>query len=77
MNILFIYIIYNAFTSSQDNEVSLNPWYTPSYFVSKEQSEVSTPFAFTLDFVVDSPVPYHVYNILPILTENKKNISIQ
>ena len=71
--VFFIYIIYNAFISKNINknesEVSLNPWYLPSFFVSTLESKNLTSFAFSLEFAVESPVPSHVYEILPILTE--------
>ena len=67
---LFIYIIYNSFTSQ--NEVNNNPWAMPSYFVSRKELEDSTPYATTLEFSVTSPTPSHVYNVLPILTEEKE-----
>lgn len=72
---LFIYIIYNAFTSyegaEQENLVKKNPWNIPSYYVSENEINKSTPFATTLDFSVETPTPYHVYDVLPILTDSK------
>lgn len=74
---LFIYIIYNAFTSDsghgaeQENVIKKNPWTIPSYYVSDKEINKSTPFATTLDFSVETPTPYHVYDVLPILTDSK------
>jgi hypothetical protein len=45
----------------------------PSFFVSDKELADSTPFATTLEFSVVSPVPSHVYNVLPILTESKES----
>jgi heme/copper-type cytochrome/quinol oxidase subunit 1 len=70
---LFVYIIYNSFTSG--SEVNNNPWAMPSFFVSDKELANSTPFATTLDFSVVSPIPSHVYNVLPILTEDPLLIS--
>ena len=67
---LFIYIIYNAFTAENENDVINNPWAIPSFFVSRKEIENSTPFSTTLEFAVTSPTPSHVYNVLPILTDN-------
>ena len=64
---LFIYIIYNSFTSG--SEVNNNPWAMPSFFVSDKEFSDTTPFATTLEFAVVSPTPSHVYNVLPILTD--------
>ena len=66
---LFIYIIYNSFTAG--NLVGNNPWSTPSFFVSRKELENSTPYSTTLEFSVASPTPSHVYNVLPILTEDR------
>jgi len=71
--VLFVYIIYNSFTSQ--NEVSNNPWATPSFFVSDKEFTNSTPHSTTLEFSVVSPIPSHVYNVLPILTEDRLLIS--
>jgi cytochrome c oxidase subunit 1 len=68
---LFVFIIYNSFTSG--TEVNNNPWSMPSFFVSRKELEESTPYSTTLEFSVTSPTPSHVYNVLPILTENKIN----
>ena len=67
---LFIYIIFEAFTSETEVEVKNNPWSIASYFVSRKEIENSTPFSTTLEFAVTSPTPSHVYNVLPILTDN-------
>jgi cytochrome c oxidase subunit 1 len=70
---LFIYIIYNSFTAG--SVVNNNPWATPSFFVSDKEFTNSTPYAITLEFSVSSPTPSHVYNVLPILTEDKQLVS--
>lgn len=66
---LFVYIIYNSFTSG--DEVNNNPWLSASFFVNRKELEDSIPFSSTLEFSVTSPVPSHVYNVLPVLTESK------
>nr|WUR10589.1 cytochrome c oxidase subunit I [Elmerina hispida] len=81
---LFIYIIYNAFTASEGAVygeqvteaeqvivIKKNTWTIPSYYASDNEINKSTPFATTLDFSVDTPTPYHVYDVLPILTDSK------
>jgi cytochrome c oxidase subunit 1 len=64
---LFVYILYSSFTSG--NVVKNNPWTIPSFFLSRKELEESAPFATTLEFTVASPIPSHVYNVLPILTD--------
>ena len=71
---LFIYIIYNSFTSG--NIVSNNPWTMPSFFVSDQELD-STPSATTLEFTLMSPTPLHAYNVLPILTDSEENLLIE
>ena len=66
---LFIYIVYVSFTN-ESNKVNNNPWSVPSYFSSSKELEEGTPYATTLEFAVITPTPSHVYNVLPILTEN-------
>lgn len=68
---LFIYIIYNAYTEETDKEIKNNPWSIFSYFVDKKEIEDSTPVATNLEFSVVTPTPTHVYNVLPILTDNQ------
>ena len=69
---LFIYVIYNAYTGDKGSEkqVKNNPWSISSFFVDSNETEKSTSFATTLEFSVVSPTPTHVYNVLPILTDN-------
>lgn len=70
---LFIYIIYNAYTNTEEtdseNEVKNNPWLITSFFVDSDETKETTPCATTLEFSVISPTPTHVYNVLPILTD--------
>ena len=76
---LFIYIIFEAFTAQAetDNEVKNNPWAIPSYFVARKEIENSTPYATTLEFSVISPTPTHVYDVLPILTDNQPEVFLR
>ena len=71
---LFVYIIYNSFTS--DEEVNNNPWLHAAFFVSRKELEDSIPFSPTLEYSVISPVPSHVYNVLPVLTDSKDLLKI-
>ena len=77
---LFIYIIFNAYTNTEEtenkNEVENNPWLITSFFVDTDETKETTPCATTLEFSVISPTPTHVYNVLPILTDlDQKAIS--
>ena len=80
--LVFVVIIYKLFTNTNNliseikleeghNLINKNPWIDAPFFVSQETLISSTPFANTLEFVVSSPIPTHVYNNLPVLGENK------
>lgn len=72
--IFFIYIIYNLFVN--DNFSPRNPWQVVSYFfgstISKNNTtgnsvdSFSVPNAGTIEWTLESPVPLHAYNSLPV-----------
>jgi hypothetical protein len=60
---LFVYIIYDLFINGK--QVGKNPWELPVFFTDtaitnnlKQQSE-------TLEWTVDSPIPFHAYEEVP------------
>lgn len=64
--LLFIYIIYDLFVNGK--EVGKNPWLVPVFFTST--SIVKTPASLnqpseTLEWTVDSPIPFHSYEEVP------------
>lgn len=61
--ILFGYIIYDIFTNGK--EIANNPWYLPSYFETYNVDGVEIT-SNTLEWTLDSPTPFHSYNMLPI-----------
>jgi len=80
--LIFVVIIYKLFTNTntlideikQENEqefINKNPWLDAPFFASHETLFSNTPFGNTLEFTVNSPIPTHVYNNLPILGENE------
>lgn len=76
---LFIYIIYNAYTDTDENEnkVKNNSWAIFSFFVDRKEIEKATIVATTLEFSLISPTPTHAYDVLPILTDNDPETSKQ
>lgn len=68
--VVFIYVIYDTFANG--SPVKGNVWATPSYFVSRNEFEKGTPYGYTLEFSVNSPIPLHAYDVLPIQTVEKK-----
>jgi len=61
--VLFVYIIYDLFINGK--QVGKNPWELPVFFTDtaitnnlKQQSE-------TLEWTVDSPIPFHAYEEVP------------
>jgi hypothetical protein len=64
---LFI-LIYKSF--AKEPNVSTNFWNIPSYFVAEKEHEENNIYGNTLEFSVESPIPLHAYNTIPILTKN-------
>jgi cytochrome c oxidase subunit 1 len=63
--ILFIYIIYDLFIHGK--EVGKNPWLVPVFFSSTSLSKESlNQPAETLEWTVDSPIPFHSYEEVPV-----------
>lgn len=60
--LLFIYIIYDLFVNGK--EVSKNPWLLPVFFTSTSIATVNQPSE-TLEWTVDSPIPFHSYEEVP------------
>ena len=62
--ILFGYIVYDLFANGK--EVNNNPWSVPSFFTStyefKNEAQVST----SLEWALESPVPFHAFNMFPV-----------
>ena len=62
--VLFIYIIYDIFANGKP--VINNPWSVPSYFTSLNLFSDETKMANTLEWTLESPVPTHAFNMLPV-----------
>ena len=66
--VLFIYIIYNIFVNN--NYRSKNPWAIVSYFFGLKQSNnlsnIEVPSSNTIEWTLQSPIPLHAFNSLPI-----------
>ena len=66
---LFIYIIYDLFVNGK--EVGKNPWAVPVFFTSTSLiSSAYSPLGLnqpteTLEWTVDSPIPFHSYEEVP------------
>ena len=60
---LFAYIIYDIFVNGK--EVNNNPWAIPSYFTSTVQFNNEAQTANTLEWALQSPIPFHAFNMLP------------
>lgn len=61
---LFIYIIYDIFANGQ--ETASNPFGVPSFFQSTPQYLESGSVSPSLEWSLDSPVPFHAFNHLPV-----------
>ena len=70
---LFVYIIYDLFVNGK--EVGKNPWELPVFFTATEIENLNTGHSNaiegarqqseTLEWTVDSPIPFHAYEELP------------
>jgi cytochrome c oxidase subunit 1 len=61
---LFGYIIYDIFANGKI--VNNNPWAIPAFFTSTQEFYNSPITASTLEWTLESPTPFHSYNMLPI-----------
>lgn len=62
--VLFGYIIYDIFANGK--EVNNNPWSVPSFFTSLDQFNNETQTANTLEWTLQSPIPFHAFKMLPV-----------
>lgn len=62
--VLFGYIIYDIFANQPS--CSNNPWAVPSFFTSMEQFKNETQSANTLEWSLQSPIPFHAFKMLPV-----------
>ena len=62
--ILFGYIVYDLFVNGK--EVNNNPWAVPSYFTSTSLFNNETQTANSIEWALNSPVPFHAFNMLPV-----------
>ena len=62
--ILFGYVVYDLFINGK--EVNNNPWAVPSYFTSSSQFNNETQTANSIEWALQSPVPFHAFNMLPV-----------
>jgi cytochrome c oxidase subunit 1 len=65
---LFVYIVYNLFVDGK--EVNSNPWQVPAFFTSFDQFKQISNYSNSLEWVVETPTPFHSYNDLPVQTES-------
>lgn len=62
--VIFGYIIYDLFANGPI--VANNPWSVPSYFTSIEKFESEKEGSHTLEWTLESPTPFHAFNMLPV-----------
>jgi len=62
--LLFCYIIYDIF-ANQPN-CGNNPWAIPSYYTDSKGSNNDIRSANTLEWTLNSPIPFHPFKMLPI-----------
>lgn len=62
--IVFVYIIYDILVFGK--EVSNNPWENTSFFQAAPEFWMESPANNSIEWGIDSPSPFHVFNILPV-----------
>ena len=62
--VLFGYIIYDIFANQPVS--SNNPWQVAPYFTSEYQLNNETQTTNTLEWTLQSPIPFHAFKMLPI-----------
>jgi hypothetical protein len=66
--LLFVYIIYDLFINGK--KVGKNPWLMPVFFtstyLSKDNLSLDGQPSETLEWTVDSPIPFHAYEEVPV-----------
>jgi heme/copper-type cytochrome/quinol oxidase subunit 1 len=62
--LLFCYIIYDIFANQ--STCGNNPWAIPSYYTDSTRSNNDIQSANTLEWNLNSPIPFHPFKMLPI-----------
>jgi cytochrome c oxidase subunit 1 len=62
--VLFCYIIFDIFANGK--VVNNNPWAVPSFFTNTPVFNSETHSANTLEWALETPIPFHAYNMLPV-----------
>lgn len=66
--VIFGYIIYDILVNGEPAEA--NPWQIPSFFTSTTIFWMESKTATNIEFSLDSPVPFHAFTVLPLITDN-------
>lgn len=66
--VLFGYIIYDILVNGKP--VESNPWAVPAFFQSTPIYTINSNIGNTLEWTLESPTPFHSFNILPVQIGN-------
>ena len=64
--VLFGYIIYDILVNGSEAAVDNNPWQAPSFFQSTTPFWMESHSSASLEWSLESPVPFHAFNMLPV-----------
>lgn len=64
--VLFGYIIYDILVNGSEAAVDNNPWQAPSFFQSTIPFWMESHSSASLEWSLESPVPFHAFNMLPV-----------
>jgi len=62
--LLFGYIIYDIFANQPES--TNNPWLVPAYFTSDNVLNNESQTVNTLEWTLNSPIPFHAFKMLPV-----------
>ena len=68
---IFVVNVFNLFINGE--EAGKNPWFIPPFFTSISNLDNETHSSNSIEWVLDSPVPFHAFNMLPIQSSNNES----
>lgn len=61
---IFVINVFNLFINGE--EAGKNPWFIPPFFTSISNLDSETQSSNSIEWVLDSPVPFHAFNMIPV-----------
>ena len=61
---IFVINVFNLFINGE--EAVKNPWFIPPFFTSISNLDSETQSSNSIEWVLDSPVPFNAFNMIPV-----------